>query len=553
MIFIDKTLLYSLESRYLIYTRTILKNDCEINSKRLHDDVLQRWRLFIVVMKHYQTYFIEILSVFMLRIRCVHSLVSLMSTSRMRRGSFGYMINHQYQQYYSTNVFNHYISKSSHALKLSTITSSILLENRTLPDNTVTSQALCDGITTQSPLTSAVLQISYDGSRFNGWSAGNDHQISLLLAKLSSKSIKNMPRDSLKGPSQDSEGRRKTRRRQPRNSYHSTYYRPTSNGQIRSVQGVLMTCLSKLFGNVDPRRIIVEGSSRTDKGVHARGMVAHIYCINEEAWNHIQRLSPSSLPGESMIHSSVPGKRMPHPMNMTDDTSFVPLPMPISKLTYSLNRMCPDDIRIVAIASSLSHHPPQLFPETKHIPFHATVSATSKTYQYQFSIGPIHDPTQWRTVWHIGDDRNWNENNVNIACNKILGTHDFTAFEGSPRSSSDKEKRADRSSNSTICTINNMSLNKIETGTWGNTVTYTVSITGDRFLYKMVRLLIGALVAVGKQQLSIELFEDMLIHVNNGFQVRNQQNLFMCAPAHGLLLDQVHYDHTTIDWQQAIS
>jgi tRNA U38,U39,U40 pseudouridine synthase TruA len=54
-------------------------------------------------------------------------------------------------------------------------------------------------------------------------------------------------------------------------------------GFVRPVEGVIRTHLAKLYGNIDPNRIIVEGCSRTDKGVHALQMMAHIYCLTQEA------------------------------------------------------------------------------------------------------------------------------------------------------------------------------------------------------------------------------------------------------------------------------
>ena len=63
---------------------------------------------------------------------------------------------------------------------------------------------------------------------------------------------------------------------------------PRLKGYVRSVQGVLRGHLAKIYGNLDPQQIVVEGCSRTDKGVHARSMMAMIYGLhNDPLGRHI--------------------------------------------------------------------------------------------------------------------------------------------------------------------------------------------------------------------------------------------------------------------------
>ena len=74
-------------------------------------------------------------------------------------------------------------------------------------------------------------------------------------------------------------------------------------------------------------------------------------------------------------------------------------------------------------------------------------------------------------------------------------------------------------------------------------MTYTLEITGDRFLYKMVRFLVGALVAVGRQRMSLTALEGLVTTGDRGGLSWD------CAPAHGLQLYDVHYSDITIEWQ----
>lgn len=61
----------------------------------------------------------------------------------------------------------------------------------------------------------------------------------------------------------------------------------------------------------------------------------------------------------------------------------------------------------------------------------------------------------------------------------------------------------------------------------------TVSVRGDRFLYKMVRRIVGALAACGSGRLTQKDIRAAL--------AGKPHTPFQTAPAHGLLLDSVEY------------
>ena len=62
-------------------------------------------------------------------------------------------------------------------------------------------------------------------------------------------------------------------------------------GNVCSMEGALRANLAKLCGNVDPRAIVVEGWSRTDRGDLATGMVAQIYYYNPRVLEMIENTS----------------------------------------------------------------------------------------------------------------------------------------------------------------------------------------------------------------------------------------------------------------------
>ena len=169
---------------------------------------------------------------------------------------------------------------------------------------------------------------------------------------------------------------RKRRSRRNRN-------RPSSSrGLVRSVEGEISFALAKLYGNVPLSCIQVEGCSRTDRGVHARQMIAQIYCLKCST-------------DEDTDLFSIPGKAVGHP-NSPFDSNFKPLPFDsdLAKLTFTLNKMLPPDVRVIDVSPT-----PMMSRVSQTRPFHPSLDTMNKTYQYTFSVGELHDPVRRRYVY----------------------------------------------------------------------------------------------------------------------------------------------------------
>lgn len=378
-------------------------------------------------------------------------------------------------------------------------------------------ESVDDSMEPYSPtqLTIGILNVTYSGTHFFGWSAANDgyndsddedndeFSASNKSAELEEFALSNI----------------RVSRRSRRN--RRGIYIPKTSSKVRSVEGVIRKNLAKLYGNIDESLVQIEGCSRTDRGVHARSLICTFLC-----------------------HSSVIKTKSENPNDTVNNnkpvgTTLKPLPcgQDLGKILFCLNRMLPPDVRIMGISAIPSSDKSTSTTKYK-IPlnFHPSLDTKSKTYQYTFSVGDIHDPMRWRHVWHLDGVRqarkkkptrnniehdeikskeNSGKKNIfypelaqNVA-KEFLGLHNFTAFKGAFRGS---ERKTGKVVNP-ICQIHSLTISQdikdavnvlnhplsgsFHIGDEGNSngidgrlVTYTVEIIGDRFMYKMVRKLL---------------------------------------------------------------
>jgi tRNA pseudouridine38-40 synthase len=147
--------------------------------------------------------------------------------------------------------------------------------------------------------------------------------------------------------------------------------------------------------------------------------------------------------------------------------------------------------------------------------FHARLSAAGKIYRYRIWTASVLPPFEYRRAWHI--PRPLDLALLKTAAKHFTGTHDFAGFAAN-------RGKAERS---TVRTIN--SVNVRETGPC-----ITIEFDGNGFLYKMVRLIVGALVkcALGKMR-----NEEITSRLHSG----EVGSIRFAAPAEGLYLVRVRY------------
>lgn len=177
--------------------------------------------------------------------------------------------------------------------------------------------------------------------------------------------------------------------------------------------------------------------------------------------------------------------------------------LPTERVPFKLNRFLPKDIQAVS---------------AKEVPltFNARHDAKAKTYEYGFYISehllPLLNPKNYRLPTSI------DLNLMQKACELLVGKKDFIAF-----------KSVEKNKISTVREI--FSAQLIQEGK-----RLIFSISGDGFLYNMVRIIAGTLVKVGEKKLSIDDFETLL-----SGKLTRDNNPALTLPPNALTLKCVEY------------
>lgn len=272
--------------------------------------------------------------------------------------------------------------------------------------------------------------------------------------------------------------------------------------KLPTIEGALNDAVFALTGE----KTEIIGASRTDAGVHSDGNVA-----------------------------------------VFDTGSTIPP----EKFFLALNPYLPDDITV----TSSDEVPSDWHPRKR---------SCEKTYIYRIQNSRTEDPTKRLYAMHF--PRRLNVETMQKAAEHLLGTHDFTSFAnpssqvlkegGSPvrtiksitveafpawracretsavSGKARTEASADLSDSS--CTTGCVgAVGEAETGVSGSQF-ITITVTGDGFLYNMVRIIAGTLMDVGTGRFEPEDIDRMLF-------AKDRTKAGMTAEARGLTLHSIRY------------
>ncbi len=151
----------------------------------------------------------------------------------------------------------------------------------------------------------------------------------------------------------------------------------------------------------------------------------------------------------------------------------------------SLNELLPDDISVSDLREVSRE-------------FHAQKSAKARHYRYEMT------------------DLGFNLERMQKALDYIKGEHDFTSFKSSGTLNPSK-----------VCFIENAAAERLD----GKVV---VDIIGNRFLYKMIRTIIGTLLYIEKEDLEAE-------HMKAVLEAKDRTKAGKTASPYGLTLIKVKY------------
>lgn len=223
-----------------------------------------------------------------------------------------------------------------------------------------------------------------------------------------------------------------------------------------------------------------------------------------------------------------------------------------SKFITRINAKLPDSIRVISL-SEVCHN------------FHSRKDASSKTYSYYISLNNKCDVFSRKYTYNLTDtpvfykfdyknctdtidsnDINSTNHIADIDLNKmekaagyLCGTHDFSAF------TSDKSK--DKSHIRTIYEIKTEIINTDKCA--GNSHTQTpffidngltlkISVTGNGFLYNMVRIIAGTLIYCGLSRINAD---ELPVIIEKGIR----KNAGPTLPSNALFLENVIYKNNS--------
>lgn len=175
--------------------------------------------------------------------------------------------------------------------------------------------------------------------------------------------------------------------------------------------------------------------------------------------------------------------------------------IPSDKLCYAINPHLPEDIRIVESIGVADD-------------FHPRFCDSRKTYQYHIENASLSMPTN-RLYTHLVT-RPLDVDAMNEGGKYIVGTHDFKSFCASKTQAQ-----------TTVRCVNDLQVLKE-----GDRV--IIQVTGEGFLYNMVRIIAGTLIKVGLHVYPPE-------HVKEIIEACDRSKAGETVPAKGLLLKEIKY------------
>lgn len=176
--------------------------------------------------------------------------------------------------------------------------------------------------------------------------------------------------------------------------------------------------------------------------------------------------------------------------------------MPAEKMSYALNQRLPEDI-VVQCSKTV---PPDFHP--RHV-------KSNKTYEYRILNREFRDPNRRLDTYFYY--RHLDVHAMRVAAGYLVGEHDFKSF-----------CSIHAQVETTVRRIYALTVDKKED-------IITIRITGNGFLYNMVRIIAGTLIRVGTGEYKPEQIPEILA-------AKDREMAGPTAPAHGLTMIGIEYE-----------
>ncbi|PCJ24236.1 MAG: tRNA pseudouridine(38-40) synthase TruA [Flavobacteriales bacterium] len=177
------------------------------------------------------------------------------------------------------------------------------------------------------------------------------------------------------------------------------------------------------------------------------------------------------------------------------------------KIQLKLNTILPNDISCSSIVKVSAEA-------------HARFGATARTYEYW--ITPNKNPFLTNKAYHF--PYSLDIDLMNIASKQLLNYTDFSCF---------SKSKTDTHTNDCDITFAHWKMKN-------DRIVFT--ITANRFLRNMVRAIVGTMLDIGQQKITIDDLDKIIIS-------KNRSNAGTSVPAHGLYLTQVIYPKEIMNYE----
>lgn len=176
----------------------------------------------------------------------------------------------------------------------------------------------------------------------------------------------------------------------------------------------------------------------------------------------------------------------------------------VEKFRFALDTQTVEDVAVLSIES---------VPDT----FHCRYAKHSKTYEFLVDIGRPRNPMMRHYATHF--PYQLDVERIEQAIPYLVGTHDFTGFTASGTAVKDKVRTITRAT--------------VHLDATRQFLVFTFS--GNGFLYKQVRNMVGTLLKIGNNRMPIEQIQRIL-------QEKNRQLAGPTAAPNGLYLKEIIYE-----------